>query len=252
MLFVKFTTSMKLAELIECHQAAFEFFGGWTHRILYDNMKQVRLSSGEWNPLMQDFLAHHGIQPLTCRPYRPRTKGKVERAILYLKDNLIRGKTFADLADLRAQGGHWQNEIANCRVHTTTQQRPMDLWLIENLTPCSTIQPYRFATVAERVVDAKGFVRLVGSRYSVPPSVVGQRVIVERGEQQIRVRVGQMIVAEHRAAYRAGETIANPDHVAQMWQLAMAKTTVPKRETPHLFQQVVEHRPLSMYEEAGR
>ncbi len=84
MLFVQFTTSMKLAELIGCHQAAFEFFGGWTHRILYDNMKQVCLSQTEWNPLMQDFLSHHGIQPLTCRPYRPRTKGKVERAIRYL------------------------------------------------------------------------------------------------------------------------------------------------------------------------
>lgn len=252
MLFVQFTTSMKLAELIGCHQAAFEFFGGWTHRILYDNMKQVRLSQTEWNPLMQDFLSHHGIQPLTCRPYRPRTKGKVERAIRYLKDNFIKGRMFADLADLKAQGGHWQNQIANRRVHATTAKRPIDLLGSENLTPCSSIKAYRFSAVSERIADAEGFVRLWGSRYSVPPSVVGKRVIVEQGEQQIRVRVGQLIVAEHRRAVRSGETIANPDHVAQMWQLAMAKTTVPKRDAPLLFQHPVEQRPLSVYEEAAR
>ena len=43
MLFVRFTTSMKLAELIRCHLEAFAFFGGWPEQILFDNMKQVRL-----------------------------------------------------------------------------------------------------------------------------------------------------------------------------------------------------------------
>lgn len=42
MLFVHFTTSMRLAELIRAHQLAFEYFGGWPTQILYDNMKQVR------------------------------------------------------------------------------------------------------------------------------------------------------------------------------------------------------------------
>jgi transposase len=44
-LYVEFTHSMSLPELIRCHQRAFEFFGGWPRTILYDNMKQVRLSA---------------------------------------------------------------------------------------------------------------------------------------------------------------------------------------------------------------
>ena len=36
MLFVRFTPSMKMRELIECHQEAFAFFGGWTDSILYE------------------------------------------------------------------------------------------------------------------------------------------------------------------------------------------------------------------------
>ena len=252
MLYVEWTTRMHVTELIACHQRAFEFFGGWTRRILYDNMKQVRLSPAQWNPLMMDFLSHHGITPATHRPYRPRTKGKVERAIRYLKENFLRGRTFVDLADLRAQGQHWQSEVANVRVHATTRERPCDLFTKEGLTPPSSIVAYRVSERLERVVDSEGFVRLRGSRYSVPPTAVGQRVIVEQGEQRILVRLGEVIIAEHPRATRAGECLAQPEHVAEMWRLAFARTPVPgAREGTPLFQQPVAVRPLSVYEEVA-
>jgi len=54
MLYVEFTTSMELSQLIACHLEAFAFFGGWTKEILYDNMAQVRLpGSRELNPLLR-------------------------------------------------------------------------------------------------------------------------------------------------------------------------------------------------------
>lgn len=86
MLYVEFTLGMRIEELIRCHQNAFEYFGGWTHTILYDNMAQIRLPSGGLNPLMADFLNHHGISLKTCRAYRATTKGKVETVIGYLRD----------------------------------------------------------------------------------------------------------------------------------------------------------------------
>jgi len=250
MLYVEWTTRMHLTELIGCHQRAFAFFGGWTRRILYDNMKQVRLSPAEWNPLMVDFLSHHAITPSTHRPYRPRTKGKVERAIRYLKENFLAGRRFVDLADLRAQGQHWQSEVANVRIHATTHERPCDLFTREGLIPLSSIPAYRLSERMERVVDTEGFVRVKGSRYSVPPAAVGQRVIIEQGEQRIIVRLGEVIIAEHSPATRAGECRAHPEHVAEMWRLAYARTMVPRAyETVALFQQPVAERPLSVYEE---
>lgn len=252
-LYVEFTTRMNLAELIGCHQRAFAHFGGWTRRILYDNMKQVRLSSTQWNPLMMDFLAHHGIAPATHRPYRPRTKGKVERAIRYLKDNFIKGRVFADLADLRAQGQHWQSEVANVRVHATTKERPSDLFAAEQLLPVSSVVTYHLSERVERVVDAEGYVRHAGSRYSVPPAVVGQRVIVECGEQSISVRLGEVIIAEHPRAAHTGECHAHPEHVAAMWRLAFARTPVPRTLTSALLiEQPVAQRPLAVYEEVTR
>jgi transposase len=92
MLYVEFTSSMKLPTLLRCHQNAFQFFGGWTQQILYDNMKQVRLSPTELNPLFADFARHYGFTIDTCRIRRPRTKGKVERMVHYVKDAFLNGR----------------------------------------------------------------------------------------------------------------------------------------------------------------
>ena len=79
MLYVTFTKSMDIPTLICCQEKAFAYFGGVPQRILYDNMAQVRLPSGKLNPYFADFAAHYGFTVKTHRPYRPRTKGKVER-----------------------------------------------------------------------------------------------------------------------------------------------------------------------------
>ena len=68
MLYVRFTTSMNLATLVDCHQRAFDYLGGWPQAILYDNMKQVRLGPGRWNEAFLDFANHYGFTPKTHRP----------------------------------------------------------------------------------------------------------------------------------------------------------------------------------------
>jgi transposase len=249
MLYVEFTLSMRIEELIRCHQNAFEYFGGWTHTILYDNMSQVRLPSGKLNPLMADFLSHHGIALKTCQPYRARTKGKVERVIRYLRGNFLKGREFANLADLLLQGTHWQEEVANKRIHATTKQRPIDLFREEKLVPISSAPTYIVSQRLERRVSADGFVHVSGSRYSVPPMTVGKKVIVEQGEQRIVVRHGEVIVAEHDRARRSGECVADPKHVAEMWKLSLRRQEVPPRPAERLLFQAVEARPLAVYEE---
>ncbi|MCE9555432.1 MAG: DDE-type integrase/transposase/recombinase [Planctomycetes bacterium] len=173
MLFIRFTTSMKTRELVECHQAAFEFFGGWPASILYDNMKQVRLGPGQWNEPFLDFANHYGFVPKTCRPYRARTKGKVERAVDYVKDNFLTGRSFTGLDDLNNQAGRWLDETANVRIHGTTLQRPIDLFIHETLTPVAAAPVYRFLDPVRRTVSWEAMVHFQGSRYSAPPQHAG-------------------------------------------------------------------------------
>jgi hypothetical protein len=102
----------------------------------------------------------HGFTPKACRPYRARTKGKVERSIGYVRDRFFVGRTFTDLPDLDGQLAAWLSGVANVRAHKTTGERPADRLTRERLAPlpaaCVTPPPvsrrpgrpsFRFAAV---------------------------------------------------------------------------------------------------------
>jgi transposase len=221
-LYVEFTRSMDVPTLIRAQQNAFEAFGGVPQCVLYDNMAQVRLPNGEFNPYFADFAAHFGFVVKTHRPYRPRTKGKVERMVDYLKDNFLNGRTFNGLEDLAQQGRLWR-EDANKRVHATTGERPADLLPREKLTPLDPSKPYFLARRYDRLVDAEGHVRIEKTRYSVPPEYIDQSVEVRVGEHTLRIRAGGLVIAEHKLD-KPGATVDHPEHVAAMWKQTLAKS----------------------------
>ncbi|MCI0411668.1 IS21 family transposase [bacterium] len=252
MLFIKFTNSMRLPALLGCHQEAFQFFGGWCASFLYDNMKQVRINQQEWNPQFLDFANYYGIVPQTCRIKRPRTKGKVERPVHYIKDNFLNGRSFADVEDLNILGLQWLNNTANVRIHGTTECRPVDLFSQEKLTPYASIAPYRYHPWLSRKVDSESFVRLDRSRYWVPPENVGKKVFVQKGEQKIVIRCGDLIIAEHDTAEKPGSTVATQDQIAQLWKLSLQQSTKPEPRWEVRFTNTVDVPSLDVYEEVSR
>jgi transposase len=252
LLFIEFTTSMKIETLIGCHLSAFQYFNGFPQSILYDNMKQVRLSQQQWNPLFLDFVDHYGIVPKTHRIRRPRTKGKVERMVDYVKDNFLNGRSFADLEDLNTQGRHWLDTTANVRLHATTKQRPIDLLAKEALTPLVDQVPYQISHKSSRKVSSEGYVSFQGSRYSVPPEQVGKLVILEQGEEKIIIRCADLIIAEHSPATEKGQTVAQPEHIEQMWKLSLGREIPKSKQWQVSFRQEVEQTDLRRYEEVSQ
>lgn len=253
MRFVRFTTSMRLSELVASHQAAFDYFGGWPREILYDNMKQVRLDRGRLNEAFCDFADHHGFTIKTHRPYRPRTKGKVERSVDYLKDNFLAGRTFVGLEDLNAQVHHWLETLANAREHATTGKVPRELLALEALTPLLSCPAYRLAQPVRRTVSREAMVHFRGSRYSVPPTFAGQAVHVHAAGGVLTVRMADTVIAEHREALKAGQAIVAREHLAELWRLTAEQTAVPAAPTGErwhlLAASEVERVPLKRFEE---
>lgn len=251
-LYVEFTRSMDVATLIRCHQNAFAFFGGWTRRILYDNMRQVVVGPDRINPRFLDFVRHHGFEAKRCRAYRPRTKGKVERSVSYIRDSFLNGRTFAGLDDLNARGRGWLAQTANVRIHATTQARPCDRLGDEALTPCADLNPYQVTHSTSRTVGTEALVRYETNDYSVPARWVGTRVSVDAGDQVIIIRAADLVIAQHPIAVGRRQRVESPGHVRERWALSVPTIPPAPPKGCHVtFTQAVQVRPLSVYAEVA-
>lgn len=181
--FVAFTLRQDRETFLRCHLQAFHYFGGIPTELLYDNLKTAvdhRRPDGEivWNPRFRDFADYYGFRPRACPPYRAQTKGKVERGIGSLKGNFLLGLdlTTLTLAELNQAVGGWLTDIADVRIHGTTQARPCDRWAAEAaaLHPLGGRPDYDTSYVCYRVVNREAWVAYGGARYSVPVAHVGQ------------------------------------------------------------------------------
>ncbi|WP_026186481.1 IS21 family transposase [Thioalkalivibrio thiocyanodenitrificans] len=172
--YVEFVTNERFETLKHCHESAFAYFQGIPREVLYDNMRTVvqqRHAYGRdqhrFHPALWDFARHTGFTPRLCRPYRAKTKGKVERFIGYLRHSffvplctrLSQGGLVLDVETANLEVRTWLRDVANARTHATTEAVPAQRWaeereallplaLPENVTPLARPRaptPQRFA-----------------------------------------------------------------------------------------------------------
>lgn len=152
-LYLEYVESMRSEVLVSCHRRMLGAFGGVPREILYDNMKTVvthRDAYGRGRHRFHDAIwtlaGACGYRPRLCRPARPQTKGKVERAIDYIAQSffhpyvtrLALEERLPELDELNAEAWLWCGSVANVRVHATTKARPVDRLVEER----RAMQPY--------------------------------------------------------------------------------------------------------------
>ena len=77
-----------------------------------------------YNRALLDLARHYGFQPRACRPYRPKTKGKVERPFRYIREDFFLGASFRNLDDLNVQLRHWL-DIASSSAASAVGCQPL-------------------------------------------------------------------------------------------------------------------------------
>ena len=138
-LYLEYVTSMRAEVLVACHRRMLGAFGGVPREILYDNMRTVvtrRDAYGRGKHRFHDEIRalakDCGFRLQLCRPYRPQTKGKVERTVDYAARSFfhpfvtrceMEGRT-PDLGELNTAAMLWSADVANVRIHGTTKERP--------------------------------------------------------------------------------------------------------------------------------
>jgi len=257
MRYVVFTLSTDTYTLIQCHLGAFEYFGGYTEEILYDNIKTVilkralRAREHQWNPKFEDFFSHHGFIPRLCKPYCPQTKGKIENTIGYVKRDFLLGGTFSSLDDMNRQVLQWCNRV-NATPHGTTNEIPFDRLHQENLKSILAIPPYLLRREEHRKISREAYISYLGNRYSVPYRYAGREAVVEIQSDQMVVRVGTETVCRHIIVPGHARIIREKKHFSGLLAEVMRCNAQSGAASRPLFQMTgpeVEHRPLSAYEE---
>ena len=256
MRYMEFTLATDVYTLIQCHLHAFEYFGGYTSEILYDNIKQVILKRAikpkehTWNPKFEDFFSHHGFIPRLCKPYCPQTKGKIENAIGYMKRDFLLGSSFVSLDDMSHQLRQWLSRI-NGSVHGTTHEIPTERLKSENLKTLTSIPPYVVRREEVRKVTRDGYVSHQGNRYSVPYQYAGRSVVLEIQGDRMTVRLGSECLCSHVVVPGRFRMVREKEHFKGLLSLAMKCNSQCRRTAKPLFRMIgpeVERRPLSVYD----
>jgi len=204
-IYVRAELDERLPAFLACHERAFEWFGGLTLTILYDNPKTVCLSrdfEGKeigWNAQFLDFARYWGYEPRLCKPYRARTKGKVESGIKYVKYNFfaLYGRVFRDLEELNEKLESWALEVADCRIHGTTHEKPCERFKGEQLVPLEGKAPYRIQADITRIIPRDCQVVYKTNRYSVPWKLVGREAVLAECGERLKIYVDGNLAAEH-------------------------------------------------------
>jgi transposase len=131
LLWLQFYARQTMGVLMRGLEEAFAFCGGVPGELLFDQLKAViiddqRAVGGRLleNAEFLRFANHWDFRIRACRPYRAKTKGKVERPIRYVRESFFYGRHFLNDADLNAQARSWMVAVANQRQHRTTGERP--------------------------------------------------------------------------------------------------------------------------------
>ncbi len=216
MRFVTFVKRCDTPTMIRCMMAAFEYFGGIPKAALTDRMKSVFLEMVDdvpkWNPRFADFMASLGVAPRVCKPFKPQTKGKVERSVEVIKYGFWPGVRFTDIDDLNVQATRWCDRL-NQKVHRTTRKIPLELWVEEGLSALPTDYAWERFGTEERRVSWDGFISYDGVLYGLPanPPVAGSMVLVRERARELRIFHQGNLVATVQKQPRSQEIVIHPD-----------------------------------------
>jgi transposase len=218
-IFLRFFLDARMESFLRGHVAAFAAWNGCARVLLYDNLRSAVLErQGDairFHPTLIEFAAHYHYEPRPVAVARGNEKGRVERAIRYVRDSFFAARQFVDVDDLNGQAEVWcrgiaadrpcPEELARSVRGAFAEEAPRLLKLPDNAYP-----------LIERVAVKVGktpYVRFDLNDYSVPHGKVQRLLTVLADPHEVRIVDGAEILARHRRSYDKGAQIEDHAHV---------------------------------------
>ena len=218
-IFLRFFLGMQTENFLRGHEAAFRKWCGCPRVILYDNLKSCvieRVGEGtRFNPLLLDFSTHYRFEPRPVAKARGNEKGRVERAIRYVRDNFFAGLRWRDLDDLNTKAEQW------CDGRSLQRPWPED----DSQTVADAFERERSKLIelpgdgfavderCEVSVGKTPYARFDKNDYSVPHDRVRRTLTVVATPSRVRIFDGTEVVADHPRSFGRREQIENQSHI---------------------------------------
>ena len=205
--FVKLTSDTTQKTLFECMNEAFKYFGGVPKEIVFDNMATVvdransRIGNVKLNSKFVQYSKDIGFNPITCRIYRPQTKGKVE-SLAKLVDRLqVYNHEFETYEELEKIVKMFMKEINN-EISQGTNMKPIERLAKETkyLLPLPNQEVLNAYTTSPKgyKVSKESMITYKGQKYSVPTYLIGKSVSVKETAGYIHIYYTTNLITKHK------------------------------------------------------
>jgi transposase len=221
-IFLRFYLNQKMANFLRGHEAAFSAWGGLPRVCLYDNLKSAVLErQGDairFHPTFLEFAAHYRYEPRPVAVARGNEKGRVERAIRYVRDHFFAARTFKDVDDLNDQALDWCHGIAADRPCPEDKTISVGEAFVAEQSHLLKLpdNPYPTHEREEVRIGKTPYARFDLNDYSVPHTHVRRTVTVCATLSTVSILDGANVIATHARRFDKGKQIEDQSHIANL------------------------------------
>ncbi len=201
-LYVEVVLRQDVETWLGCHRRAFEWFGGVPQKIIIDNAKCAITHACYYDPVVQrsyaEFAEGYGFIIHACPPRDPKKKGRVESNIKYVKNNFLPLREFRNLTDINQQAQNWALEIAGNRIHGTTHEKPLTLFVTEKpLLQALPEFPPEIAIWAKVKLHGNCHVQFLKCYYSASYKLLHEVLWLRATDTTVRIYHNHELIAVH-------------------------------------------------------
>lgn len=218
-LWLEFFLDQSLENFLLGHVHAFQDWGRVPRTILCDNLRSVVLERRgdaiHFHPRLLELCGHYHCAFHPCRPARGNEKGRVERAIQYVRQAFFAARSFTTLEDFNRQAHQWRDQVAHQRPWPGDDSRTVAQALEEEKPRLLPLPAHPFDCDLVRTVhsDKTLYVRFDLNDYSIPPAAVGRSLTLVASPTTVRVLEGADEIARHRRCYDRHQRLEDPAHL---------------------------------------
>ena len=218
-LFLRFYLNAAMNNFLRGHVDAFTAWSALPRVVLYDNLKSAvlerRSDAIRFHPTLLELAAHYRFQPRPVAVARGNEKGRVERAIRFVRDRFFAAREFKDISDLNTQATAWCLQEAALRGCPEDRDRTVQAVFEEERALLLPLPDNPFPTEErlDSIARKSPYLRFDLNDYSIPHTHVGRPLEILATLERVRVVDGLDTIADHPRSFSRGEQIEVGAHI---------------------------------------